>query len=287
MGYIYKITNKINNKPYVGKTVSSIQDRWSNHIYDAFTKQSDYLIHQAMRKYGIENFKIEEIEQCLNAILDKREQYWIKTINSHFEKGYGYNMTYGGDGALTYSDEDILELWNQGLKSCQIAKQLGASPNTISNRLKELKPGEARKRHSNSNKKAILQYDLYGNFIRKWDCAQNAEKELNISSGSINKCCKHQRTFAKNSFWLYEDDTTSITELMINYAQSIKCRDVDLIDEQGNILEHFNTAAEAERVKGITRGKVSEVCNHKRGRKTAGGYRWQWSYPLKRELLNI
>lgn len=287
MGYIYKIINLINHKIYIGKTTNTIPNRWNEHICSAFTQQSQYLIHKAIRKYGVENFLIEEVEQISNDLLSEREQYWIKKYNSYFLDGYGYNMTLGGEGATKYSDADILNLWELGFKSCQIAEQLGANVGTISARLKVLKPEEARKRHINSNKKSVLQYDLYGNFLKCWDCAATAEQELKISKGAITRCCKHEMVFAKNSFWLYEDDKTPIIDLMIKYAQSIKCRKVDLIDENGNILEQFETAAEAERQKNIARGKVSEVCNHKRGRKTAGGYRWQWSYPLKRQLLNL
>lgn len=286
MGYIYKITNLINGYPYIGQTVNSIESRWKKHL-EATNASYNYLLYNAMRKYGIENFKVEEIEQCDNSLLNEREKYWIKMFDSYYLNGHGYNMTLGGEGTTKYSDEDILKLWDRGLKSCQIAKQLGANEATISERLKVLKPGKARKRHIDANKKKILQYDLNGNFIKQWDSTQSAEKELNVSSGSITRCCKHQMAFAKNSFWLYEDDNTPITDLMLQYAQSPKCYAVDLIDENGNVLEQFTSAAEAERVKKITRGKISEVCNHKRGRKTAGGYRWQWSYPLKRQIVEL
>ena len=81
MGYIYKITNLVNKKPYVGKTVNTISTRWTKHKDEAFNQNSMSLIHCAMRKYGIENFIIEELEKCSDEFLNEREQYWIKTIN--------------------------------------------------------------------------------------------------------------------------------------------------------------------------------------------------------------
>lgn len=286
MGYIYKITNNINQKPYIGKTVDSIQERWREHIYEAFSHHSYFLIHQAMRKYGLDNFTIVELEQCSNDMLSEREQYWIKTINTHFEEGYGYNMTHGGDGTLRYSDKQILELWNKGFSSGEIAKILGATPSTISIRLKSLVgEGAARQRRTEKNRKPVLQYDLSGNFIKAWNSVSEAEKGTNTSSGSITRCCKKERVMASNSLWKYATDETPIEELMINYAKSQKCNGVDLIDKDGNVLEQFKTAAEAERQKGITRGKISEICNHKKGRKTGNGLYWQWSYPLKRQLI--
>ena len=92
MGYIYKITNLINQKPYIGKTVNTIAVRWTKHKDEAFNQNSPYLIHCAMRKYGVENFIIEELEKCSDELLNEREQYWIKTINSYFKNGYGYKF---------------------------------------------------------------------------------------------------------------------------------------------------------------------------------------------------
>lgn len=286
MGYIYKITNKINQKPYIGKTVDTITSRWNEHIYEAFTHNSPFLIHNAMRKYGIENFTIKELEECSADKLSEREQYWIKTINSHFETGYGYNMTYGGDGTLRYSDEQILNLWNQGFDCHQIANILSASISTISSRLKPLlKPKEAQQRRNERLKKAVLQYDLNGNFIKAWNSVTEAEKGTNTSSGSISRCCKKERAMASNSLWKYASDNTPIEELMLKYAKSTQCNSVDLIDKNGIIQQQFETAAQAERAVGASRGSISAVCNHKN--KSAKGYYWQWSYPLKREIVGL
>lgn len=286
MGYIYKITNKINNKSYIGKTTKTIEERWKEHLDESFNN-SYYLIHKAIRKYGVENFIIDQIEECSNDILSQREQYWIKILNTYYKNNYGYNMTLGGEGALKYSDKDILNYWNQGLKSSQIAEKLGANVGTISDRLKTLKPGEARKRHLNSNKKSVLQYDLDGNFIKEWESASLAEKELGFSAGSITKCCKKERTMAFNNLWKYKNDSTSIQELMIQYAKSQKCNQVNMYDLDGNYIRSFNSGRQAELELNITRGRVSEICNHTNGRKSAGGYRWEWSYPLKRMLIEL
>ena len=61
MTNIYIITNLINNKKYVGKTIKTLQERLSNHFRTNNNK--NMYIHQAMMKYGKENFKIELIAQ--------------------------------------------------------------------------------------------------------------------------------------------------------------------------------------------------------------------------------
>lgn len=61
-GYIYKITCLINNKVYIGLTTTSINQRWKGHINDS--KKSQRHLYASMRKYGVENFKIEQIDEA-------------------------------------------------------------------------------------------------------------------------------------------------------------------------------------------------------------------------------
>lgn len=65
MAYIYKITNKINGKVYIGKTIHSIETRWNQHIYESKKQRYECRpLYDAFNKYGIENFTIEEIDRC-------------------------------------------------------------------------------------------------------------------------------------------------------------------------------------------------------------------------------
>ena len=109
---IYKITNLINNKIYIGQSIDC-QRRWtehkrSGHINPTFSKSiRDYNvpIHCAMRKYGIENFQFEIIEECASSQLNDKEQYWIKYYQSN-NKEKGYNMTAGGQQNFGLSGEN-------------------------------------------------------------------------------------------------------------------------------------------------------------------------------------
>ena len=92
---IYKITNLINNKVYIGQTQQNYLDRFIQHKSHARRYHSDHKLARAFRKYGDENFKIEEIEKCEYAKLDEREIYWIDYYNSTNDK-YGYNILLGG-----------------------------------------------------------------------------------------------------------------------------------------------------------------------------------------------
>lgn len=77
MALIYKIYNDINSKVYIGKTISSLEERWSKHKWAMY--HSDGHLQKAMRKYDIEHFYITIIEDNIpEDQLDKREIYWIQ-----------------------------------------------------------------------------------------------------------------------------------------------------------------------------------------------------------------
>lgn len=98
MGLIYKITNDINGKIYIGKTEFSLEKRFKEHCQDAFRERCEKRpLYAAMRKYGIEHFHIELIEET--NIPEEREKYWIDYYNTY---KYGYNATIGGDGSCLY-----------------------------------------------------------------------------------------------------------------------------------------------------------------------------------------
>lgn len=95
---IYLITNKVNGKKYVGQSID-IEKRWKDHIRDS--KKSEYTIHKAIRKYGVENFEFSVLEECPVDKLDEREIYWISELDTY---NNGYNMTLGGEGHILYLD---------------------------------------------------------------------------------------------------------------------------------------------------------------------------------------
>lgn len=83
MPYIYKITNKINGKMYIGKTIFTVEQRWKEHQKDSRRRDFEKRpLYSAIKKYGIENFSIEEVEECPIEILSEREKYWIEYYGS-------------------------------------------------------------------------------------------------------------------------------------------------------------------------------------------------------------
>ena len=104
MSYIYKIYNDINDKIYIGKTNYLLEKRFQEHIRDSKKNQENRPLYNAMNKYGVEHFKIEQIEECDIQIVDEREKYWIEFLQTF---KYGYNATLGGDGK-SYLDYELI-----------------------------------------------------------------------------------------------------------------------------------------------------------------------------------
>ena len=97
---IYKITNELNGKCYIGQSID-IYTRWRSHR-SKYVQQHYHnkALYRAFAKYGIDNFRFEIIERCKRTELDMREKYWIKRYDSY---NNGYNMTKGGQGIRDYS----------------------------------------------------------------------------------------------------------------------------------------------------------------------------------------
>lgn len=137
---IYKITNNINGKVYIGLS-TNIEKRWNRHKSAAFNpkdKNYQYPLYQAMRKYGLNNFSFEVIEECSICDLNDKEIYYIAFYDSHNRKN-GYNQDSGGlyvrHGKLT---EKMVEVIKERIRTStdlftEIAAEFGLHENTIQN----------------------------------------------------------------------------------------------------------------------------------------------------------
>ena len=101
---IYKITNKLNGKVYIGQSID-IDTRWRQHI----NAKDNVLIHKSIQKYGAENFSFELLLECPADMLDVWERDMIALYDCISPKGY--NLTEGGGGCKC-SEETRLKMSN-------------------------------------------------------------------------------------------------------------------------------------------------------------------------------
>lgn len=103
---IYKVTNKINGKVYIGQTIHSLEHRKSGHERDArCQKKTTVKFHNALLKYGYDNFEWEVLKECTSQEeLDYYEDFYIKKYNST-DRETGYNLKSGGKLGVVFTDE--------------------------------------------------------------------------------------------------------------------------------------------------------------------------------------
>ena len=115
MGYIYKITNTVNNKVYIGQTIRNPLVRKEEHFNNLHngTHHNHHLQH-SFNKYG-DVFEFEVIEECPNEKLNEREIALIEEFKSYYK---GYNETKGGDGFVGANKHRVVKTGNRyGIKS--------------------------------------------------------------------------------------------------------------------------------------------------------------------------
>ena len=141
---IYKITNKINGKCYIGQSIH-IEKRWWAHKHDAFLENGsgyDYPLYQSMRKYGLENFTFEVIDVCSVEELNEKEIYYIKFYESY---GKGYNQGPGGNlGHYNKLNNDAVRKIIDRLKNSKDGSDIiGAEFGVTGRTIRELNLGQS------------------------------------------------------------------------------------------------------------------------------------------------
>ena len=135
---IYKITNILNNKCYIGQSVQ-IENRWKWHKRNYNNKNEpsyNCKFYRAIRKHGLQNFEFEIIEECEHDKLNEREIYWIAHYDSYHS---GYNSTLGGDSEFRIDRDEFKNYFLQNSPSVkEIAKHFNINRSVASRILKEL-----------------------------------------------------------------------------------------------------------------------------------------------------
>ena len=207
MAYIYKITNRINKKVYIGKTYTSVEQRWKEHLRDYNkTRCEKRPLYSAMNKYGIENFSIEQIEETSSP--EEREKYWIEKYDSFHN---GYNATLGGDGKPYINYDLVIAKYNILQNQKDVAEKLNIDKKTVHKILKEKEVNIIK---NIPNSKKIAQYDLNGNFIESFISAGEAGRKIisiglsktknsNSVGNRIRDCANGQRKTAYGFVWKF------------------------------------------------------------------------------------
>lgn len=286
--YIYKATNLINGKSYIGKTVQ-LKERIWQHLRKY--EKEDCLFHQEMKKYGDDNFEWEVIDTTNSekeAI--ELEKKYIKEFGTLAPKGY--NMNKGGVGGHNARPVVCLEFDGTFVKRYDSAMDaqyedgycnsdiLLSCKNKISrckNKLfmfedEYLKNGpKTYKKRESHNKKVIIQCDLNGSFICKHESVIMASKQTGIERTRISSALNGYSKTAGGFIFVFEEDFPDIK--VENYKPKKKGRKVAKINPKtGEVIEVYERIADAGRKLNVNYKSIQKVIDKEE--RTAYGYKW-------------
>lgn len=244
---IYKITNNINGKIYIGQSIN-IKARWKDHINTLNRNDShSVLLQRAWNKYGQENFSFEILELCSEDMLDEVETKYIDLYDS---RNNGYNIEPGGN-----ENKHLAEETKQKLREAHLGKK--ASDET------RKKMSESRMGDKNP---------MYGQTH-----SEDARKKISESKkgkpghpcSDYQKECARQANLGKE---VSDETRKKISEANKgNIPYNRNPRPVYCIE----LNRLFDYAAVAGKKLNIRSGNIINCCEHTR--KTCGGYRWMYA----------
>jgi len=219
MGYIYKITNIISKKCYIGETKkNNPQLRWNEHKRKIEQGIGCPALQDAVKKYGIENFTFKILIICFDEDRYKLEIEYIKKYNCISPNGY--NLTKGGEGGGFYGkkhSQETIDKISKKMKKIYIdnpelkiqlsikQKEVMNSPE-IKSKIKEgLKNSEKwniiKKTMSELVGLKIAQYDMENNYINNFISISEAARQTGIAKSSISLAIRKNTNKAGNYIW--------------------------------------------------------------------------------------
>lgn len=202
-GFVYKITNKINGKIYIGQTIRSIRIRWNEHCKDKYHCKK---LVKAISKYGKNNFKVDQIDKA-NSIeeLNEKEIFWIsvyKTTN----RNIGYNIEIGGLNKLINDKKNLIKRRHPSEVIKNWSEHLTGRKKWSNVNYKKKKSEQHCLNISKNchTRRTVVQLDLERNFIARYNTIQDASITTKIGRNSISACCVGRTKTGGKYIWSYE-----------------------------------------------------------------------------------
>ena len=309
---VYKHTNKINGKIYIGITFRKPELRWRNGSGYIANKH----FYNAIKKYGWdEGFKHEIVATNLSKEdAEKLEIELIQKYNST-NQTYGYNINLGGHSLGQHSEETrkkiskaqykkvfqydrftgkfirafqstieaeaFLNIPNSDISSVCL-KKMKTSHNFVFRYEddnykfgKTLSKEELELINSNVSKTMVGKYDLDNNLIQTFTMVKDAIKDAKASRSTFNKVLNSQKIY--NGFIWKRIDNLEANNFKKLYKKKRNVVDnvIQYSSETGEILNIFDNIEQAESITSVNRKYIMKSCKNENS--TAGGYIWRYS----------
>lgn len=231
---IYCIRNIVNNKRYIGKTEVNFNRRKNRHLCELISnKHPNNHLQNSYNKYGKDNFVFELIKS-LDEIDDFAyyESHYCNIYNS-FDKDYGYNI--------------------RSIEK-NVTKSIRHSENARRKKLERVNTIEGSSTKERGLKKSIIQYDLNGNIIAKYDSGLEFNKETLGCEKYISKVLSKRSLLYKNTIVLFGNDKLSKKDLIDanNIYNSRLGKTVYLFNQFGKLIHEFTNVNECSKLLNIS-----------------------------------
>lgn len=279
MAYIYRISNLVNAKSYIGVSIDYIS-RWKQHRRALKNnRHCNKKLQNAWNKYGEECFEFQVIEECPYYKCFDEEIKYIALFNSYEN---GYNLTRGGDrGCFENTCKPVYVYDLNGLYVCEFMSKAEAERELDCHSIKECCLGSCKRGFSKTNQEwyqftytkvdklnpyerisgqaqKVYQLDENGNIITIYNSLADANKSCHITRGAhnIRDASKTHKKF-HNYYWSYAEDY-SLDWKPYN-ENKIMCCDLD-----GNLIGYYRNATDAARQLNIDNSSISKVLRGER-----------------------
>lgn len=210
---IYKATNTINNKVYIGATTKSIDERKLDHLQKSKKKVGSYF-QEAILTFGMDSFIWEQIDTASS--IDELAKKEIQYIEEFDTISNGYNSDKGGGFKKTVYQFNIetRDLINYYEDLSSAANAVNAAKTSISNAC--LHYNKTCKGYiwsysskpdinvsNDFRKKTVNQISLNGDLIACYESASDASRKTGISKTCITRCCRKERQQSSGFIWEY------------------------------------------------------------------------------------
>jgi len=279
--FIYKLTNKINGKSYIGQSCRNVEKRWNEHLMSALStdeSQKKYL-QNSINTHGWENFDKEILEEIPvekgQKYLDEREFYYILKYGTYVGYGKGYNLTLGGSGVKGYcrpskpktetnKERGIYNYASYNVKTGEREKIFKSAREAAS------AVGGKRYEHINASGDWFLGKGKYAKTYKgfiwmKLPKGENFPEKINIESWSQIKKVKPKTTWSKSKEVGSEKHLYEIAQY-------------DLSGKRAHVWENNLSEIERDFKAYFPQGKLTynQIVEHLKGRNfSAGGFFWK------------
>lgn len=254
---VYKITNLINNKSYIGQTRYTFHERYNRNEWWK-SASLNRLVKNGIKKYGLENFKVEiiiDLKEFNFELLNELEKHYIRLFNSVVP--FGYNLESGGNKQKIISEEARKNISNSGKGRVAWNKGISIGPMSES----------AIENSAIAHRKSVKGINLMTGEEKIY--ASISETKLDgFNSSVVTKCAKYPFSNKSHYGWSWEYlDKSNIKETektKFKIRPGITTKPVVQEDRNGNFIKIFESVSDAHRhgfnnIQKLINGEITQI----------------------------